>query len=468
MAVIRDAAERTERTERAQSMERVEQAERADGGGAGAGRSAQLHTSALHGSLEDEALSSMNFLNEIAQRFPDAVSFAPGRPFEGFWDTSLVHDYLRRFERHLREDKGFDEDQVRRTLLQYGRTKGIVHELVARHLEVDEGIVVDPEAVVVTVGCQEAMFLVLRALRSDERDVVLTVSPRYVGLTGAAALVDMPVLEVDGGPRGVDLESLTAVVRDARARGLRPRACYLVTDFSNPSGVSLDLETRHALLDLAEREDLLLLEDNPYGYFSADGVRLPTLKALDERRRVIYLGSFAKTGLPGARIGYVVADQSVADAGGLVGPLADQLSKIKSMVTVNTSPIAQAVIGGKLLAHGCDLYGANEREIAVYRGNLERLLAGLERHFPPGGGTGVRWNVPRGGFFLVVSVPFEADEKLLETSARDYGVLWTPMCYFSSDPGAARQIRLSYSLVTGDQIDLGLERFAALVTQRLG
>jgi (S)-3,5-dihydroxyphenylglycine transaminase len=428
---------------------------------------AQLHTSVLHGSLADQALGSMNFLNEIAQRFPDAVSFAPGRPFEGFWDTSLVHDYLRRFERYLKEEKGYDDAQVRRTLFQYGRTKGIVHELIARHLEVDEGISADPESVVVTVGCQEAMFLVLRSLRADDRDVVLAVSPSYVGLAGAARLVDMPVLDVVGGPRGVDLDSLTSVVRGARARGLRPRACYLVTDFSNPSGVSLDLETRHALLDLAEREDLLLLEDNPYGYFSADGVRLPTLKALDTRRRVVYLGSFAKTGLPGARIGYLVADQSVAEADGRVGLLADQLSKIKSMLTVNTSPIAQAVIAGKLLAHDCDLYGANEREIAVYRGNLERLLAGLSQHFPPGGSSGVSWNVPRGGFFLVVSVPFPADDKLLEISARDHGVLWTPMCYFSSDPAAAHQIRLSFSLVTEEQIDLGLERFAALVASRL-
>jgi (S)-3,5-dihydroxyphenylglycine transaminase len=229
---------------------------------------------------------------------------------------------------------------------------------------VDECITVDPESVVVTVGCQEAMFLALRALRADERDVLLAVSSSYVGLTGAARLVDMPVLEVAGGPKGVDLDSLERVVREARARGLRPRACYLVADFANPSGVSLDLATRHALLELAERMDLLLLEDNPYGYFDADGERLPTLKSLDTGGRVVYLGSFAKTGLPGARIGYLVADQRVVGADGRTRLLADELSKIKSMLTVNTSPIAQAVIAGKLLTHGFDLYVANAREIA--------------------------------------------------------------------------------------------------------
>ncbi|MFI5765626.1 PLP-dependent aminotransferase family protein [Streptomyces sp. NPDC051563] len=404
----------------------------------------------------------MNFLNEIAQRFPEAISFAPGRPFEGFFDIELVHAYLRRFEQYLREEKGYDEAQVRRTLFQYGRTKGIIHELIARHLEVDEGIAVDPESVVVTVGCQEAMFLVLRALRADERDVILAVSPSYVGLSGAARLVDMPVLEVAGGPNGVDLESLEHVVREARARGLRPRACYLVADFANPSGISIDPETRHALLDLAEQLDLLLLEDNPYGYFDADGVRLPTMKSLDTRGRVVYLGSFAKTGLPGARIGYAVADQRVLGADGREGLLADELSKIKSMLTVNTSPIAQAVIAGKLLTHGLDLYSANEREIALYRDNLRRLLAGLERHFPSDGGSGVTWNVPRGGFFIVLKVPFPADDALLEISADDYGVLWTPMSYFGSDPHMACQLRLSYSQVDEAQIDEGLERLAAL------
>lgn len=416
----------------------------------------------LHPALGDPALESMNFLNEVAGRYPDAVSFAPGRPYEEFFDTGLLHEYLRRYEEYLAAEKGYSASQVRRTLLQYGRTKGIIHELVAKNLALDEDIHVDPESIVVTVGCQEAMFLALRALRADERDVVLAVSPTYVGLTGAARLLDMPVLMVESGPRGIDLEDLAAKVRDARKAGLRPRACYVVPDFSNPSGISLDLETRRELLRLAEDEDLFLLEDNPYGLFTADGTRLPTLKSLDTGRRVIYLGSFAKTGLPAARVGFIVADQPVAGADGAAGLLADQLSKIKSMLTVNTSAVSQAVIAGRLLAHDCRLTEANKREIAVYRSNLERLVAGLSRHFPSHERRGVSWNSPRGGFFLVVTVPFEADDELLTVSARDFGVLWTPMRHFQDGPGAARRIRLSYSLLTHAQIDEGVRRFAAM------
>ncbi|WP_244317286.1 PLP-dependent aminotransferase family protein [Micromonospora terminaliae] len=425
-----------------------------------------LAVAALHPSVDDPALNSMNFLNEVAQHYPDAVSLAAGRPYEEFFDSALLHRHLDTFRRHLAEDLGLSREQVDRTLLQYGRTKGIVHHLIARNLAVDEGLTVDPESIVVTVGCQEAMFLVLRALRAGPHDVLLAVAPTYVGLTGAARLVDLPVRPVIGGPEGVDLADLRAQVRRARAEGLRPRACYVMPDFANPSGVSMDVAHRRRLLDLAVEEDLLLVEDNPYGLFPAAGTeRLPTLKALDTGRRVVYLGSFAKTVLPGARVGYVVADQRVAASDGTVGPLADQLAKIKSMVTVNTSPISQAVIGGALLAHDCSLVAANARERAAYARNQRHLIEGLARRFPAGGP--VRWNVPAGGFFVVVTVPFGVDDALLHRSAREYGVLWTPMAHFYDAGTPVNALRLSVSAVTPEQIDLGLDRLAALITDEL-
>ncbi|MDG4800567.1 PLP-dependent aminotransferase family protein [Micromonospora sp. WMMD980] len=422
-----------------------------------------LTVAALHGSVDDPALNSMNFLNEVAQHYPEAVSLAAGRPYEEFFDSSALHAHLDRFRRHLADDLGLAPAQVDRVLLQYGRTKGIVHHLIARNLAVDERITVDPEAIVVTVGCQEAMFLVLRALRADPTDVLFAVAPTYVGLTGAARLVDLPVRPVAGGPDGVDLADLRAGVRRARAEGLRPRACYVMPDFANPSGVSMDTTHRRRLLDLAAEEDLLLIEDNPYGLFPAAGTdRRPTLKALDTARRVVYLGSFAKTVLPGARVGYVVADQRVGGSDGTVGPLADQLAKIKSMVTVNTSPISQAVIGGALLAYDCSLLAANVRERAAYARNLGHLVDGLGRRFPAGGP--VRWTVPAGGFFVVLTVPFPVDDALLHRSAREYGVLWTPMAHFYDAGTPVNALRLSVSAVTPAQIDLGLDRLAALVT----
>jgi (S)-3,5-dihydroxyphenylglycine transaminase len=419
---------------------------------------AELKLTDLHGSLTDRALNSMNFLNEVSHHYPDAISLAAGRPTEEFFALEDLHVYLDLFADHLRS-QGYDEAAVRRTIFQYGRTKGIVHDLVARNLAVDEDIHVDPEAIVVTVGCQEAMVLTLRALRADATDVLLAISPTYVGITGAARLLDFPVLPV------AEDDDLAAVAKAARADGLRPRACYVMPDFANPSGLSLDLEARRQLLAVAAEHDLLLIEDNPYGLFPAAGVdRVPTLKALDTDRRVVYLGSFAKTGLPGARVGYVVADQTVEAPDGSFGLLADELSKIKSMVTVNTSPVAQAVIGGKLLANDCSLVAANRREREIYAANLKAITDGLAARFPNGE---VSWTVPSGGFFVVVTVPFPVDDVLLEKSAHEYGVLWTPMSHFYEAGPPIHALRLSCSSVTPAQIDAALNRLAAFIRDQL-
>jgi (S)-3,5-dihydroxyphenylglycine transaminase len=436
----------------------------------GSASDATFRLADLHGSLSDPVLGSMTLLNEITGRFPDAVSFAAGRPYEEFYDPLQIHDHLERFRKYLEVERGLDPDQVRTALFQYGHTKGLLTDLLVRHLAADEGVSVVPESVVVTTGCQEAMILLLRALRTGSEDVILAPAPTYVGFLGAARLMDMPVLPVAEGTGGIDVDDLVVQVGRARQRGLRPRACYVVPDFANPSGLSMSLADRRRLLDVAEREDVLIIEDNPYSLFNADGRRLPSLKSLDTARRVVHVGSFAKTAFPGARVGYVVADQPVLDAEAGDGPLlADQLAKLKSMLTLNTSTISQAVIGGKLLANDCSMTRATGREAEIYRRNLAAVLAGLDRHFlAPDDGSRPRttWNVPGGGMFAVLSLPFEADAAMLEYSASRFGVLWTPMRYFYPEGGGTHQIRLSFSVLTPERIEEGLARLAALVRDR--
>ncbi|MFD3689002.1 PLP-dependent aminotransferase family protein [Nocardiopsis sp. NPDC058631] len=408
----------------------------------------------------------MNLLNEIGEHFPEAISFAAGKPFEGFLSLDSVHEYLDAFRTRLTDRLGMSEEQVARRVLQYGSARGIINDLVARHLEVDERIRVSPEQIVVTSGCQEALYLVLRALRGKSEDAVLTVRPTYSGLDAAAQLVDMPVLSIDEPADGIDGAHLTRAVNEARGRGYRPRALYVTPDFANPTGRSLTLEARESLLDAAAECEVLLLEDNPYGNFGPEGEHPPTLKSLDPSRCVVYLGSFAKSGLPGARVGYVVADQNVTEGDCGDSLLADQIARLKGMLSINTSPIAQAVIGGKILLNDFSLRRANERERTVYQENLECLLASFEENFPEVHGErlhGVSFNTPRGGFFMTVTLPFASTDEILRLCGEKYGVLWTPMHHFHGDGTPRNEVRFAFSHLSRKQIRLGVQQFASFV-----
>ena len=433
-----------------------------------------LHRSRLHASLSDPNLDTMAFLNEVADRYPQAVSFAPGRPHEGFFEVEDVFAALDRYLAHLRA-QGRSAQSVRTTLYQYGPSAGIIRELIADSLLADEGIETDAAAIVVTVGAQEAMLLVLRALFAEPQDVLLVSTPCYVGIIGAAKLLGIRTATVPERADGLHPEDVRRAVADLRRSGLRPRALYLVPDHSNPSGNTIGVQARRDLLDLARENGLLLLEDSPYRLVSP-GQRLPTLKALDGprtagRRRavdsvVVHIGSFAKSAFPGARVGYVLADQAVATgAADRDVLLADELARIKSMVTVNTSALSQAAVAGLLLGCRGRLSELNAAAAAHYGENLRVLLEELAKRFPDSGGRaeGPAWNEPRGGFFLTLSVPFRADEHALARSAQEYGVLWTPMAYFHPDGGGERQIRLSFSALTPAEIREGVARLARFV-----
>lgn len=422
-----------------------------------------LRKAELHASVSAPVLDTMTFLNEITSRYPEAISFAPGRPHDGFFDTEQIFSHLRRYLNHL-EEQGFSPQQVRTAMYQYGPTAGQIREIIADSLRADENIDVPAESIVVTVGAQEAMLLVLRALITGPDDVLLVSSPCYVGITGAARLLDIAVTPVEEHEDGVSCADLEAAIRNERARGRRPRAFYVVPDHSNPSGTTMGPRTRAELLELAARHGILILEDSPYRLVSP-GPPLPTLKSQDRAHTVVHLGSFSKTVFPGARVGFVVADQPVVDESGHTGLLADELSKIKSMVTVNTSSLSQAAVAGTLLAAGGRVSELNAAAATYYGDAMRATLRELDVHLPKERreALGVRWNEPTGGFFLTLRVPFRADNAALIRSAQDFGVIWTPMTYFHPGGGGLHGIRLSTSYLTPAQIREGTARLVRFI-----
>jgi (S)-3,5-dihydroxyphenylglycine transaminase len=414
----------------------------------------ELVKSMMHASAST-ILDATDVVAEVASRFPDAISLAAGHPYEGFHRIEDIGRYLQTYVSYV-EHRGYD---ARKMLLQYGRATGQISDLIAQMLANDEGIVVPAEAVAVTSGGQEAIVVALRGLCAAPGDVLLVTSPCYAGVIGAARLLGIRVVPVPEGPNGLDPQTVARIAGQVRASGLNPKMLYVVPDFSNPSGECLDLAARHRLLAVASAEELLILEDDPYGLFGLDERPRPRLKALDTGHHVIYVGSFAKSCFPAARVGFLVADQTVVDSQGQKTLLANELATIKSLLTINTSPIGQAVVGGLLLESGCSLRRANKDKIAFYRTNLNIMLEALDEFMP----AGVTWNRPAGGFFAVLRVPMDADETLLEISASRYGVLWAPMAPFYPDGGGERAMRLSSSGLDPQELTEGVRRLGELM-----
>lgn len=422
----------------------------------------RLHDIELKDCFSDPLLDVMNFLNEVVLDYPEAISFAPGRPLERLFNVEEQVHGISDFVAELSARSGLPRDRVWKNLGQYNRTNGTINDVIARHLELDEGIHVVPDAIMVTIGAQEAIAVLLAGLFDASKDILLVSDPSYIGITGLARLLGIAVVAVPSGEEGLDPKSVEQAILRARPNGC-VRALYDVPDFNNPLGTSLPLEHRVHLIDVCRRHGVLLIEDNPYGMFNYDEDRLPTLKALDQDKTVLYIGTFSKTLFPGLRLGYLVADQPVGRQGQF---LAKELSKVKGLLTLNTSTICQAIAASALQNAGNSLEPIVQGKREQLRRNRDTLLASLAEEFTDL--SEIRWNRPRGGFFVTLTLPFPFGPKELKRCAAEYGVIVCPMSFFSLAAGREHQVRLSFSYLEQDQIRTGLERLAHFVRDHQG
>lgn len=415
----------------------------------------------LHPCLLDPAIGSVSFLNEVMSRFPDAISFAPGAPNLALLADFDIPRYLARYLDWLAARNGISSARALESVLEYGPSAGIINPLIARAVGADYQIAANPSDIVITVGAQEAMLLVLRALCRPDRDIVAVANPSYVGILGVARVLGIEVAGIPEREGGLDFDVLARTCRAARERGRQVRVLYVAPDFANPSGMTLSAEARAALLGVADDQDFYILEDSAYGFTAAAADRLPPLKAMDAHSRVVYVATFAKIATPGVRVGFLIADQRVHIAGRTAGPLAEQIALIKSMVTVNTSPVCQGIVGGLLLEHNGSLNSLAASKAELYRHNLRFLIGELDAQLAPLAASGaVSWTVPKGGFFVRMRLPIRADTSLLHHSAAEFGVLWTPMSSFYLNDAGDCEIRLSCSYLSDAEIEQGVSRLS--------
>jgi (S)-3,5-dihydroxyphenylglycine transaminase len=404
----------------------------------------------------------MGFLNEVKLDFPDADSLASGRPDERFFHVASSLNSIQSYLQFRHEETGRSVKDLENDLGQYNRAKGIINDLVAKFLANDEQIQCEPADILITVGAQEAMVLCGMALLNRDEDVVLLEDPCYVGMPHSLKLSGFHTEGFGLQSDGPDLAELEQKISRLAAEGKRCKLVYVIPDHQNPTGVCMSLEKRKRLLDLAQQYDFLIVEDNAYGIYSYDAERLPTLKSLDQNKRVVYLASMAKILYPGIRVSIVVADQEV---NGMA--LSDLLASIKGYITVNTPSINQAIFGGILIENQYSLKQYCAPKVQAVKRKRDLLLNALDNEFSnKEWAKGITWNRPEGGFFLAITLPFKITKSDLRDCAKNFKVIFCLMSFFHLERGGENQIRIAFSNLQEHAIDSTIHRLAEYLEQK--
>lgn len=405
--------------------------------------------------LRSATSTAMDFLNGIAEKYPQAISFAAGRPPGAFLGANQTPAFLQAGIQAAaqRGPSGalLSLEQAWIRFGQYADTDGIIVDDLRQLLIRMEGLEDDDLDLQITNGIQEALLIECLAAAALG-GAVLSFDPTYAGLTGAAATAGLPLYAMPRGPDPAGI--IAATIRQARLETAGPLLLYLIPDHDNPTGISLTLPERQEIVALAASHGVTILEDTAYRLFNYDQDRPASLFALaGPASPVVYLFSFSKAFMPGIRIGFSARRKTATRTAAHRAAL----TNIKSYISVTTSPIAQAVITGFLQDCAYDLDQANRAKVQHCRANRDALAAGLRAALPPGLAA---FNTPGGGFFMTLETGLPCDQAFMERAARDYGVLFTPMAFFSPIGQGANQIRLSFSAGSLADMTTGAARLA--------
>ena len=361
---------------------------------------------------------------------PDSISLARGAPS---LDIVAVEDLRAAAERAFTNDPA--------GAFSYGNSAGYLP--LVRWIAERQGV--DPEQVVATNGSMQADAFLFQLL-VQPGDVVVVEAPTYDRTLLSLQSLGAEVLPIPLEEDGIDVSALEVALE----AGAQPKLAHIIPNFHNPAGCTLSLEKRRRLLELAERHDFVVFEDDPYVELRFEGESLPTMLELDGADKVVYASSFSKTVCPGIRVGY------------LAGPsnLIASVRKLATSTYISPSMVSQAIV-----AEFC-ASGAIERSIDTVKTALHErrdvLCAALERELPD-----ARFVVPQGGYFLWVDFPENVDVHELDALSRERGVVFVKGSDFVLQ-GGDNSLRIAYSGVTADQLEEAVHRVADAYGELMG
>jgi 2-aminoadipate transaminase len=364
---------------------------------------------------------------------PDLISFAGGFPdpetFPGATAARLLDELVAAGDP---------------SPFQYSPTRGLPGPLdaIASRIEALQGRRPDDDELMITSGGIEALELAGKSFL-DRGDTVVVEGPTYLGAIMAFRSFEAEVVPVPMDDQGLDVDEL-----DRRlATGLRPKLLYAIPDHQNPAGVSLSVERREPLVELARRYGFLIVEDVAYRELGFEDDAAPSLWSLGPDV-VVQAGTTSKTFFPGVRLGWAVGPAEVCA----------QLVSAKQNTDQCAGALGQRLFEEYVRRGWIDEQLAASR--ALYRVKAERMLAALERTMP----SDSQWTQPRGGFFSWVTLPDELDAQEVARRAAERGVAVVPGTLFFPDGRGTAHVRLSFSMVDEALIDEGIARLASLVT----
>ncbi len=358
---------------------------------------------------------------------PSIISFGGGYPDAALFPAEQLDAV---FQQILRATGG--------AAMQYAPSNGLPHlrEQIAGLLTAD-GMPCTGDDVLILQGSQQGIDFAARML-IDPGDVIITEDPTFLGalIAFAPSQPEYAVVPVDA--EGMQTDQLEAIL----AANPRAKMLYTVPDFQNPTGVTLSLERRKQLIALANRHDLILLEDTPYRHIRFTGQNLPTLKSLDTEGRVIHLGSFSKVLVPGLRIGWAVAEPD----------LLARMGQLKVAADTQTSTLNMAA--ASLFLDRYDLRAHIATLCAAYAAKKEVMLDAIRQHFP----QDISATDPEGGLFtwLTFAEGFDATAFMRDVALPQARVAYVPGATFFALTARANHARLNFSGASVDAIRTGI------------
>ncbi len=374
--------------------------------------------------------SAMRDLMALTER-PDVISLAGGLA-----DTTLFPaEDLAKVLSHMAAG-----DAAR--ALQYAPTEGMgeIRPCLADVMAA-EGTTVDPDDILVTTGGQQVIDLMCKTL-VDPGDVIVAEGPTYPGAVPTFSAYQADVVQIEMDDDGMRIDLLEQTLEQLEREGRTPKFIYTIPTFQNPGGVTMSLERRRRLVEIATERQILVLEDNPYGLLRYEGESLPTLFSLDGGRFVVYGGTLSKILSPGIRVGWAVAP----------APVRQKMVVGKQGSDLNSSSMSQLFVAYYFRER--DWRDYVQRQADVYRARRDVMLTALDEHMP----EGTTWTRPQGGLFVWVTFPEWVDTTDLLARALQHDVAFVPGRAAYMDGRGGNAMRINFSGVSEDDIRTGIAR----------